>query len=401
MLLNVSKIKNAKPNDRDQYLKDGNNLWLLIKPNGSKLWRYKRTVTGKQIMRGLGKYPEVSLAEARDKCSEHNKLFAKGLDPLEMARQEAEQSKNTFEILAREWHGKQAPKWCESHSAKVLHRLEREIFPYIGNRPMNEIQPQDILRVLRIMENRRATDLAHRMHQIVSQVFRFAIASGKAERDNAADLRGALTPVRHKHHASLTKPKEIAGLLRAIDEYQGSHVVRCALRLSPLLFVRPGELRHAEWPEIDYEAREWRIPAEKMKMKVQHIVPLSTQALAILEELKPETGHGKFLFPGRTLSRPMSENTIGAALRYLGFSREQQTAHGFRSMASTRLNEMGWNKDAIERQLAHSEKDRVRAAYNHADYLDDRRKMMQAWADYLDQLKQGAKIIPLDKVQHQ
>lgn len=392
MPLTDTKCKNARAKEKDLLLTDRDGLYLAVKKNGSKLWRYRKMMQGKTIMLSIGPYPEISLADARSKCLEFNKLVVQGVHP----RADLEKDANTFEVVAREWHEKHSVKWVEVHRKRIIRRLEKEIFPFLGDKPVNSIQPQDILRVLRIMENRRATDLAHRMQQVVGQVLRYAVATGRAERDNSADLKGALTPVKHKHHASLTDPKEIAQLLRAIEGYQGSHIVRCALRLSPLLFVRPGELRHAEWSEIDYKAKEWRIPASKMKMKVQHLVPLAKQSLAILEELRPLTGDGKYLFPGRVSARPMSENTINAALRYLGYdTRQQQTAHGFRSMASTLLNEQGWKADAIERQLAHAERDGVRAAYNFAEYLPERRKMMQAWADYLEQLREGAKIIPL------
>lgn len=393
MPLTDTKIRNTRAKEKDLLLVDHNGLYLAVKKNGSKLWRYRKMMKGKTIMLSIGSYPEISLADARATCLEYNKLVAKGIHP----RAELDKpTGDTFETVAREWHEKHQVKWGEVHRAKIIRRLEKDIFPFLGNEIITQIQPQDILRVLRIMENRNATDLAHRMHQVIGQVFRYAVATGRADRDNSADLKGALTPVRHKHHASLTDPKEIAQLLRAIEGYQGSHVVRCALRLSPLLFVRPGELRHAEWSEIDYRAKEWRIPASKMKMKIQHLVPLAKQSIAILEELRPLTGDGKYLFPGRVSSRPMSENTVNAALRYLGYdTKQQQTAHGFRSMASTLLNEQGWNRDAIERQLAHAERDGVRAAYNFAEYLPERRKMMQAWANYLDQLREGAQIIPL------
>ncbi|NLW80503.1 MAG: tyrosine-type recombinase/integrase [Desulfovibrionales bacterium] len=396
MPLTDTKIRNARAKEKDLLIVDHNGLYLAVKKNGSKLWRYRKMMKGKTILLSIGPYPEISLADARATCLEYNKLVAQGIHP----RAELDTpTGDAFEPLAREWHEKHQVKWGEVHRAKILRRLEKDIFPFLGDKPINSIQPQDILRVLRIMENRGATDLAHRMHQVIGQVFRYAVATGRAERDNSADLKGALTPVRHKHHASLTDPKDIAQLLRAIEGYQGSHVVRCALRLSPLLFVRPGELRHAEWAEVDIKGREWRIPAEKMKMKVQHIVPLAKQAIAIIEDLRPLTGGGKYLFPGRVSARPMSENTINAALRYLGYdTRQQQCAHGFRSMASTLLNEQGWNRDAIERQLAHAERDGVRAAYNFAQYLPERRKMMQAWADFLDKLRDGAKVIPLHLV---
>lgn len=402
MPLTATQIKNAKPQAKAYTLNDGHGLSLAIQPNGSKLWRFRKTIDGKPILRSLGSYPEISLADAREKASEYSKSLAQGVDPLEKKQQAAEKAAHTFKVVALEWHNKRRPQWSEGHAKKILDRLENNIFPFLGDLLIEEVTPPVILKTIRIMENRRAIDLAHRMHQIVSQIFRYAIATGRAERDNAADLRGALEVRKEKHHAALTDPKEVAQLLQAIESYQGSHVVRCAFKLTPVLFVRPGELRHMEWSEIDFEAREWRIPAHKMKMRIQHIVPLARQALVILEEIKPLTGHGKYVFPGRTENRPMSENTIGAALRNLGYStREQQTAHGFRSMASTILNEMGWNRDAIERQLAHAERDGVRAAYNFAEYLPERRKMMQAWADFLDGLKDGGKVVPIGQAMNE
>jgi integrase len=270
------------------------------------------------------------------------------------------------------------------------------VFPWLGKRHINEITAPELLTVLRRVENRGALETAHRINQICGQVFRYAIATGRAERDISADLKGALPPTRVKHHASITEPKQVGELMRAINSYSGSFTTAIALKLSAILFVRPGELRQAEWSEIDFENKEWRIPAEKMKMRELHIVPLCKQAISLLEELRPLTGRAKYLFPSvRTDTRPMSNNTINASLRRLGYTKEQMTAHGFRSMASTILNEQGWNRDAIERQLAHSEKDGVRAAYNYAQYLPERKKMMQAWADYLDGIAQGAKVISI------
>lgn len=384
-------IRNAKPRDRDYYLTDADGLRLCVTSAGRKIWRFRRLYNGRQVLRTLGRYPAISLAEARQLCEQMNISFDRGIDPHEVARQQQEARDNTFEILAREWHTSRQNQWCEAHAHKILRRLEANIFPFFGQLPITEVAPPLILRALRTMEEKGHIDLAHRMHQIVSQIFRYAIATGRAERDNAADLRGALPPVRNTHHASITDPTQVGRLLLAIDGYVGTHVVKCALKLSPLLFVRPGELRKAEWTEINIEQREWRIPPQKTKMKVQHIVPLATQAVSIIESLRPETGTERYLFPGRTSSRSMSENTIGAALRYLGYStQEDQSAHGFRSMASTLLNELGWNPDAIERQLGHAERNGVRAAYNFAEYLPERRRMMQAWADYLDQLKAEA-----------
>jgi integrase len=270
------------------------------------------------------------------------------------------------------------------------------VFPWLGSSPVGEINAPELLAVLRRIEGRGALETAHRIHQVSGQVFRYAIATGRAQRDPSADLRGALPPVREKHHAALSKPADVAGLMRAIAGYQGSFVVRCALRLAALTFVRPGELRKAEWSELDLDEGMWRIPARRMKMRAEHLVPLSRQAVEILRELHPLTGAGRYVFPGaRTTGRPMSENAITAALRRMGYERGQMTAHGFRTMASTLLNELGWPADAIERQLAHVERDGVRDAYNRAEYLAERRRMMQAWADYLGGLTAGSSVIPL------
>ena len=384
-------IRNARPRARDYYLNDADGLRLCVTAAGRKIWRFRRLHNDRQVLRTIGRYPAMSLAEARQRCEEMNISFDRGVDPNEVERQHEETRSNTFELVAREWHGRQQGAWSGIHAQKILQRLEANIFPFFGQLPITEVQPQIILQALRAMEEKGHIDLAHRMHQIVGRIFRYAIATGRAERDNAADLKGALPPVRNTHHASITDPVQVGHLLRAIDGYMGTYIVSCALKLSPLLFTRPGELRHAEWAEIDVNQLEWRIPAHKTKMRTQHIVPLSTQAVAIFESLRPETGSGRYVFPGRTSSRPMSENTVGAALRYLGYSTQSdQSAHGFRSMASTLLNELGWNRDAIERQLGHAERDGVRAAYNYAEYLPERRRMMQAWADYLDQLKAEA-----------
>ncbi len=301
-----------------------------------------------------------------------------------------------LEAVAREWHAKYARLWVPSHAEKIIMRLERDVFPWLGARSVGEVTAPEVLAVLRRIESRGAIDIAHRVHQNIGRIFHYAIATGRAERNPATDIRGALPPAKEKHHAAITEPKAVGELLRAIDGYQGSFVTQCALRLAPLLFVRPGELRKAEWSEIDLEAAEWHIPAERMKMRAVHIVPLSRQALAVLHELRPLTSSGHYVFPGlRTPTRPMSENTVNAALRRLGYGKDEMTGHGFQSMASTLLNEQGWHRDAIERQLAHGERDAVRAAYNYAEHLPERRRMMQAWADYLDGLKNGAEVVPL------
>ncbi|HEU5280994.1 MAG TPA: integrase arm-type DNA-binding domain-containing protein [Gammaproteobacteria bacterium] len=385
-------IKSAKPREKAYKLSDEKGLYLFIKPNGSKAWRLKYRFLGKEKSLSFGLYPDVTLADAREARDNARKLLAKDIDPG-IAKQVSKRSakdaaENSFEMIAREWFTKFSTKWSSSHGERLLRRLKKDIFPWIGNRPISEITAPELLAVLRRMENRGAIETAHRAHQNCGQIFRYAIATGRAERDPSADLKGAIPPAKKKHHASIIKPSAIGELLRAIDSYQGHFVTKCALRLAPLVFVRPGELRHAEWKEIDFANAEWRIPAEKMKMRVEHIVPLSTQAIDILRELKALTGNGKYVFPSiRSNKRAMSENTVLGALRRLGYASDEMTGHGFRSMASTLLNEQGWNSDGIERQLAHGERNTVRAAYNYAEYLPERKKMMQHWADYLDALK--------------
>lgn len=394
MALTDTAVRNAKPESKPRKLADEKGLFLLIHSNGSKYWRFKYRVGGKEKLLALGVYPDVSLAQARQRRDDARKLLANEVDPgvhkQEAKRAGREMAQNSFEAVGREWYAKYSPNWAASHGDKIIRRLERDIFPWIGNMPLAEITAHVLLTTLRRIENRGALETAHRAHQNCSRIFRYAVATGRAERDPCADLRGALPPAKEKHHASITDPIAIGELLRAAEGYRGSFVTKCALQLAPLFFVRPGELRQAEWREIDLEKAEWRIPGEKMKMRAVHIVPLCKQAVAILRDLHSLTGEGKYVFPGvRTASRPMSENTVNAALRRLGYAKEELTGHGFRSMASTLLNEHGWNRDAIERQLAHAERDAVRAAYNYAEHLPERRKMMQEWADYLEGLKIG------------
>lgn len=400
MPLNDTAIKAAKPGEKPKKLADEKGLFLLIKPGGAKLWRVKYRFAGREQLLSLGAYPEVSLKRARERRDDIRKQAAAGIDPsaARKAVKAAQAGEGSFEALAREWYHQFAPGWAPEHAGRVLRRLEADLLPWLGKRPVKELEPPELLACLRRIQARGALETAHRALQTLSQAFRYAVATGRALRDPAADLRGALPPVKVKHFAAITDPKAIGALLRDLDGYEGSFVTRCALQLAPLLFVRPGELRQAEWAEFDLEAAEWRIPGHKMKMRHEHIVPLSRQAVAILHQLQPLTGRGRYLFPGlRTADRPMSENTINAALRRLGYEQSQMTGHGFRSMASTLLNEMGWHRDAIERQLAHAEKDGVRAAYNRAEHLPERRKMMQAWSDYLDGLKQSGKVIPIHK----
>jgi len=410
MALTDTAIRNAKGATKPYKLADGKGLFLLVNPNGSKWWRLKYRFAGKEQLLSLGVYPEVPLAGrkdgqdgarikgARDKCDEARKLLDAGVNPsqhrqMEKSRTTTRQG-NTFEAVAREWFTKFSSGWAASHSERILRRFERDIFPWIGARPVAEITPPELLAVLRRIEARGTLDTAHRAHQNCGQVFRYAVSTGHAERDPSGDLRGALPPVRQDHFASITDPTEIGALLRDIEGYQGSFVTQCALRLAPYVFVRPGELRGAEWGEFDLDGAEWRIPAEKMKMGALHVVPLAAQPLAILRQLHALTGAGRYVFPGvRSNARPMSENTVNAALRGLGYAGDQMTGHGFRSMASTLLNEQGWPHDAIERQLAHAERNRVRAAYNYAEHLPERRKMMQAWANYLDVLRDDRKVV--------
>ena len=400
MALTDTAIRNAKPKEKPYKLADEKGLFLLVHPNGGRYWRFKYRFVGKEKLLALGIYPDVSLKEARERRDNARKQVAADIDPGQhrkaLKAAKATCAENSFEIVAREWFAKHSPNWAVNHSSKILRRLERDIFPWIGNRPIADITAPELLTVLRRIENRGALETAHRALQNCGQVFRYAVATGRAERDPSGDLRGALPPTKQIHHASITDPKAIGGLLRTIKGYQGSFITKCALQLAPLVFVRPGELRKAEWSEFDLDAAEWRIPAARMKMREQHIVPLSSQAVAILRELYALTGNGRYVFPGaRTNERPMSENTINAALRRLGYSGNEMTGHGFRSMASTILNEQGWYRDAIERQLAHAERNSVRAAYNYAEHLAERRKMMQAWADYLDGLAAGATIMHL------
>jgi integrase len=392
MRLSTAKIQNATAQKKTVRLFDGRGLYLEIAPTGSRWWRFKYRFAGKEKRISLGVYPDVGLKKARDRRDEMRKLVADGIDPSAARKQQKlmalDAAANTFEAVAREWFEKHSANWEASYSVKLLARLEANIFPWLGDRPIRDIKPPELLSVLRRVESRGVLETAHRLMNYCGNIYRYAVATGRAERDISSDLRGALPPSTPQHHASVTDPEGVAALLRAIDGYRGSNVTRYALQLAPLVFVRPGELRKAEWSEIDLEAGEWRIPPGRMKMKTKHIVPLSSQAVAILRTLQPLTGKGHYVFPGaRSRERCMSENTVNGALRRLGWSGSEMTGHGFRSMASTLLNEQGWNRDAIERQLAHTERNSIRAAYNYAEHLPERRRMMQAWSDYLHTLK--------------
>ena len=401
-MLTDTSIRNAKPKEKPYKLADSGGLYLLVTPNGSRLWRLKYRVGGIEKLLSFGSYPQVSLKEARDKAFEAKQGLSSGIDPSQTkkAQKASASGADSFEAVAREWFGKFSTGWAPGHAERVIRLLERDVFPWIGLRPVREITAPELLAVLRRIEARGAVDTAHRARQTAGAVFRYAVATGRAERDPSGDLRGAIPPARGGHMAAVTDSQKLGGLLRAIDAYEGGLIVRCALRLAPLVFVRPGELRAMEWAEVSVERGEWVIPGQKMKMKREHIVPLSKQALEILEEIRPFTGAGRYVFPTPTSSnRPLSDMALLTALRRMGITKEEATVHGFRATASSLLNAQGWPSDVIERQLAHVEKNQVRAAYNRHDYLPERRKMMQSWSDYLGELKSGAEILPFRKVE--
>ena len=396
MPLTDTALRSLKPQSKAVKLFDGGGLFLHVTPSGGKWWRLKYRFDGKEKLLALGIYPDVGLKEARKRREEAREQIAKGIDPgaVKKAVKEAVRAEahNGYEVIAREWHAKFSEVWTDSTRIKVLTRQANHIFPRIGGKAINQVTAPELLAVLRHVEANISPGTAHRTLQDCSRIFRYAIATGRAERDPAADLRGALAPVKGSNFASITTAKDVPALLRSIDAYDGYIPVQYALRMAPLVFVRPGELRQAEWAEFDIDAAEWRIPAAKMKMRQVHIVPLSRQVLEILQELHPYTGHGQYLFPSvRTAQRPISDVTLLAALRRMGFTKDEMTVHGFRSLASTLLNERGYNRDWIERQLAHGERNSIRAAYNYAEYLPERRRMMQEWADYLDELREGRK----------
>lgn len=394
--LTASQVRAARAHEKQYKLFDRRGLYLLVHPNGGKYWRFKYRFGGKEKVLALGTYPEITLADARDRREDARRDVAKGVDPgvQRKAYREsvAQGRRDSFEAIAREWHRRNQSKWTSRHADRVLARLKNEVFPWLGSEPISEIEAPALLRCLRRTEDRGAVYTAHRVRSLCSQVFRYAIVTSRASRDPAADLVGALKPHKTKHYATITDPRQIGALLRAIDGYHGTFVVRSALKLAPLVFMRPGNLRSARWSEIDFQSAEWRVPVERMKSDRQHIVPLSRQALAILRDLHPKTsGEGDFVFPNRDhRDSCMSENTINGALHRLGYSKEDLTGHGLRHMASTMLHERGWASEAIERQLAHVDQNKTRGVYNYAEYLDERRVMMQSWADFLDELREDA-----------
>lgn len=401
-MLTDKAIRAFKPNEKPYKAADSLGLYLLIQPNGSRLWRFKYRFSGKEKLAALGAYPETGLAEARARRDALRRLHAGGVDPIAHRRAADEArvaaAENSFKVIADEWFQKKSPGWVPKHAAKIIERLKRDVYPWLGARPVAEVTATEVLAVLHRIEGRGAVETAHRAHGDISAIFRYAIATSRAVSDPCRDLRGALSPRKEKHLAAITDPKKIPELLNAIHGYQGGLVVRCALRLAPLVFVRPGELRSARWADFDLEAAEWRFNASKTGQP--HIVPLALQAVAILGELHPLTGHREFVFPGeRSPLRPMSENTVNAALRTLGISKEQMTGHGFRAMARTVLEEnLKFAAHLIEAQLAHAVRDANGRAYNRTTHLDERKKMMQDWADYLDALREPKVSAPVRSV---
>ncbi len=391
MSLTNTAIRNAKPRTKPVKLFDERGLYLEVSPAGGKWWRLKYRFGGKEKRLSLGVYPDVGLKDARDRRDASRKLLADGIDPSENRKAtksaQVDRASNSFEVVAREWFAKYGATWAANHGDRILRRFERDIFPWIGGRPISEVTAPDLLGVVRRIRDRGALDTAHRALGSCGQVFRYAVASGRCERDPSGDLRGALSPVKGKHFAATTEPKQLAGILRAMDGYEGMLTVQCALRLAPLVFVRPGELRMAEWKDIDLDVAEWRYIVTKTN--TPHVVPLSRQAVEILRELQPLTGNGRFVFPGaRTNRRPMSDNAILAAMRRMGIGKEEMSGNGFRAVARTILDEvLTVRPDLIEHQLAHAVRDPNGRAYNRTAHLPERRKMMQQWADYLDKLK--------------
>lgn len=398
--LTEAAVRTARPQGKPYKLKDDRGLYLLVQPAGARLWRLRFSLHGRESMVSLGSYPDVSLKDARERRDEARRQIANGINPAMHRRATRAARGDTLAAITEEWLEQQKRKLAPSTFEKAHWMLVELVGPYLGRQPIKSITAPDVLAALRRIEARGRIETAHRTKQRLGQVFRYAIATGRAERDPTGDLRGALQPVVSKNRAAITDPVRIGELLRALYGYGGQPGTEVALKLAPHLFVRPGELRYARWEEFDIEAKEptWRIPAVRTKMREEHLVPLSTQAVTLLRELEPLTGPGGYLFPSlRTAARPISENTVNAALRRLGYSKEEMTGHGFRAMASTLLNEQGFPPDVIELQLAHAERNKVRAAYNRAQRLAERRKMMQHWSDYLDGLRAGAAVVPLRK----
>lgn len=399
MPLTDTAVRNAKPGEKPVRLFDGGGMYLEVAPSGGKWWRLKYRFGGKEKRLSLGVYPDIGLKGARERRDAARRLLADGTDPGENRKAtksaKVERAANSFEVVAREWHAINVPTWAASHADKIISRLENDVFPWLGGKPIAEITAPQILAVVRRIDGRGTLDTAHRALANCGQVFRYAIQTGRAERDPTPDLRGALPPLRHEHFASITDPATVGELLRAIDGFKGSFQVQAALRLAPLLFVRPGELRKAEWSGFDLDKGEWRYLVTKTM--TDHLVPLASQAVAILRDLYAMSGNRKHVFPGRDPKKPMSDAAINAALRRMGYDTKTEiTGHGFRAMARTILHEELHHKpEVIEHQLAHKVPDALGAAYNRTKFIKERTAMMQQWADYLDKLKAGADVIPI------
>ena len=400
MKLNDVAVRKAKPEVKPYKMADGGGMYLEVMPNGSKYWRVKYRFNGKEKRLAFGVYPTVSLSMARDRLAESKKLLAQGIDPGE-TKKAAKQSNqanaaNSLEAIAREWVASHMADKSDMHRKRTLRRLEVYLFPWLGSKPIADITAPDVLHPLKLIQNQNKLETAHKVMQIVGQVFRYAVQTGRAIRDVTADLKGAIPSSAVTHMASLTDPKDVAELLRAMDGFTGTLTVQTALRLAPLLFVRPGELRTAKWADIDFEAAEWRYRVTKTK--TDHLVPLSQQAIALLKDLQPLSGRGEYVFMGgHDPKKPMSEAAINAALKRMGYDTKTQiTGHGFRAMARTLLHErLNIDPHIIEHQLAHKVPDALGSAYNRTRFIEQRKEMMQAWADYLEELKAGAKVIPL------
>lgn len=390
MKLNDVAVRKAKPEAKPYKMADGGGMYLEVMPNGSKYWRFKYRFGGKEKRLAFGVYPDVSLSLARSRRDDARKLLANDVDPgvvkQQSKRAAKENAANSFEAIAREWFAKFSPQWAPSHAEKIIRRLENDAFPWIGSKPIADITPPQLLAAIRRTETRGALDTAHRLKQNCGQVFRYAVATGRAERDPSQDLRDAIPSVKKNHFASITDPVQVGELLRAIEGFRGTFIVQCALRLAPMFFVRPGELRRAEWKDFDFDKSEWRYFVTKTK--TEHSVPLAYQAVAILRELQALTGHGRYVFPGRDPKKPMSDAAVNAALRRMGYDTKTEiTGHGFRAMARTILaEELHQKPEVIEHQLAHKVPDVLGAAYNRTKFLKERRIMMQTWADYLERL---------------
>ena len=401
MPLTDTAVRNAKPGEKTARLYDERGLYLEVSPKGGKWWRLKYRFEGKEKRLSVGVYPDISLKAARARRDEARALLAEGVDPGEHRKAvkaaKADSAANSYEVIAREWHAKHTATLNPEHAERILRRQERDLFPWVGQIPITDVTAPVLLESLRRIEGRGAIQTAHRALGDCGQIFRYAVATGRAERDPTPDLRGALSSYRTEHFAAVTDPERLAELLRIMDGYEGTLTVRCALRLAPLVFVRPGELRQAQWTDIDLDTAEWRYIVTKTN--TQHIVPLSMQAVAILRELTPLTGRGRYVFPSARNprgDRPMSENTVNAAMRRLGIPKDEMSGHGFRAAARTILDEvLGFRPDFIEHQLAHAVRDPNGRAYNRTAHLPDRRKMMQAWADYLDAIKTGSNVVAL------